>query len=155
MKTYSLKQSAIQKKWYLLDATNLVLGRLASEVSMILRGKHKPIYSSHLDCGDNVIIINADKVFLTGRKGDRKDGKIYYRHTGFPGGIKETTAGKMLEGRFPERVIMLAIQRMISRNPLGRKQLKNLYVYPTADHKHEAQKPEFYDFAAKNRKNKK
>lgn len=155
MSTYSAKPSDIKKKWLLIDAKDVVLGRLASEVSMLLRGKHKPTYTPHMDCGDNVVIINADKIHLTGKKADRKDGKIYYRHTGYVGGIKQTTAGKMLEGKNPEKVVKLAIKRMITRNVLGDKQISNLYVYVGADHPHEAQKPENYDFASKNKKNKK
>lgn len=153
MKTYSAKPSDITKKWWLIDAKNLVLGRLASEVAAILRGKHKPTFTPHMDCGDNIIIINAKHIYLTGKKAELKDGKFYYRHTGFPGGIKETTAGKILAGRFPERVILLAVRRMLSRNVLGRKQMRNLYVYSDENHPHEAQKPELYDFASKNKKN--
>ncbi len=153
--TYSAKLKEIEKKWLVIDAKDIVLGRLAAEVSMILRGKHKPTYTPHLDCGDNVIIINAKDVHLSGRKSDTKDGKLYYRHTGFPGGIKETTAGKMLAGKHPERVVKLAVRRMISRNVLGDTQLSNLYVYAGSEHPHAAQKPEVYDFASKNVKNKK
>lgn len=154
MRTFSAKPADIKKQWLLIDANGLVLGRLAAEVSRILRGKHKPSYTPHMDCGDNIVIINAEKVALTGNKLARKDGKIYYRHTGFPGGIKETTAGKILEGKYPERVIKLAITRMITRGPLGRKQLGNLYVYAGSDHPHQAQQPTLYDLAAKNSKNK-
>ncbi len=154
MKTYSAKPADIKKQWLLIDAKDLVLGRLAAEVSKILRGKHKATYTPHMDCGDNIVVINAEKVILTGNKMARKDGKIYYHHTGFPGGIKETTAGKMLEGKYPERVIKLAVTRMITRGPLGRKQLGNLYVYPGEEHPHQAQQPVIYDFAAKNTKNK-
>ncbi len=154
MKTFSAKPSDIKKEWLLIDASDLIVGRLASGVSMILRGKHKPTYTPHMDCGDNIVIINADKVVLTGNKSARKDGKIYYRHTGFPGGIKDTTAGKILEGRFPERVLQMAVRRMISRSPLGNQQFGNLYVYSGTEHPHAAQKPVVYDFAAKNSKNK-
>ena len=154
MKTYSSKPSDINKKWLVIDATGVVLGRLASDVAKILRGKHKPTYTPHMDCGDNVIIINASQIHLSGNKADPKDGKFYYRHTGFPGGIKETTAGKMLSGRFPERVVKLAVRRMITRNVLGDKQFGNLYVYSGSEHPHVAQQPEVYDFAAKNSKNK-
>lgn len=153
--TYSAKLKEIEKKWFVIDAKDIVLGRLAAEVSMILRGKHKPTYTPHLDCGDNVIIINAKDIHLSGRKSDTKDGKLYYRHTGFPGGIKETTAGKILAGKHPERVVKLAVSRMITRNVLGDIQLGNLYVYPDQEHPHAAQKPEVYDFASKNVKNKK
>ena len=155
MKTYSAKPSEIQKKWWVIDAKDLVLGRLAGETSMLLRGKHKPTYTPHMDCGDNVIIINAAEIYLSGKKSDTKDGKFYYRHTGFPGGIKETTAGKMLAGKHPERVIKLAVRRMITRNVLGDKQVSNLYVYAGAEHPHIAQQPAVYDFASKNTKNKK
>lgn len=155
MKTYSAKPSEIQKKWWVIDAQNLVLGRLAAEVANILRGKHKPTFTPHMDCGDYVIITNADQICLTGKKANPKDGKMYYRHTGFPGGIKETTAGKILRGKYPERVIEYAVKRMITRNTLGRKQLSNLYVYGGSEHPHQAQQPEHYDFASKNVKNKK
>jgi len=155
VKTYSAKKSEIQKKWFVIDAKDLILGRLASEVARMLRGKHKPTFTPHLDCGDNIIVTNASFVHLTGKKKDRKDGKIYYRHTGFPGGIKDTTAGKILEGRYPERVIKLAVKRMISRNVLGSKQMANLYVYPGSEHPHQGQLPEIYDFGSKNIKNKK
>lgn len=154
MKTFSAKPSDIKKEWLLIDANGLVLGRLAAEVSKILRGKHKPSYTPHMDCGDNIVIINAKDVVLTGNKKDRKDGKIYYRHTGHPGGIKETTAGKILEGKYPERVVKLAIERMISRGPLARRQLGNLYVYPDSEHKQEAQKPTLFNLAERNSKNK-
>lgn len=153
MKTYSAKLSEIQKKWWIIDAKDIVLGRLAAEVAKILRGKHKPTFTPHMDCGDYVIIVNAKHVHLTGNKSDRKDGKIYYRHTGFPGGIKDTTAGKILAGKYPERVIKLAVQRMLSRNVLGRKQLGHLHLYSEQDHPHAAQQPMSYDFAAKNSKN--
>lgn len=151
MKTYSAKPDEIEKKWLLIDAEGVVLGRLAARVATILRGKHKPIYTPHMDCGDNVIIINAEKIKLTGKK---LSDKIYYRHTGYPGGIKSRTAGQILEGKFPERVVAKAVQRMIPRGPLGRQQLRNLRVYAGAEHPHEAQSPEVYDFAAENPKNK-
>ncbi len=154
MKTYSAKPHEITKKWLVIDAKDLVLGRLASSVATILRGKHKPTFTPHLDCGDNVIIINAEHICLTGKKSNLRDGKIYYHHTGFPGGIKETTAGKILSSKYPERVIKLAVQRMITRNTLGRQQMGNLFVYAGASHPHQAQQPEIYDFASKNSKNK-
>ncbi|MES2215095.1 MAG: 50S ribosomal protein L13 [Pseudomonadota bacterium] len=154
-KTYSAKPSDIEKKWWLIDAKDVVLGRLAVEVSMILRGKKKPTYTPHMDCGDNVVIINAELIHLSGNKSDTKDGKIYYRHTGFPGGIKDTTAGKILAGKHPERVIKLAVRRMITRNVLGDKQFGNMYVYTGAEHPHAGQQPVVYDFAGKNTKNKK
>jgi large subunit ribosomal protein L13 len=153
VKTYSAKLKEIQKNWRVIDAKGIVLGRLASSVANILRGKDKPTYTPHMDCGDNVIIINAKHVHLTGKKSDRKDGKMYYWHTGFPGGIKETTAGKILEGKTPEKVMRLAIQRMITRNNLGRTQMSNLYIYQDESHPHDAQKPLVYDFASKNLKN--
>lgn len=153
MTTYSAKPSEIQKKWLLIDATDLIVGRLASEIAYILRGKHKPTFTPHMDCGDNVIVINADKVHLTGRKLAKKDGKIYYRHTGYVGGIKETTAGKILSSKYPERVLKLAVRRMISRKPLGDQQFSNLYIYSGSEHPHNGQKPEKYDFATLNRKN--
>ncbi|MEE8370713.1 MAG: 50S ribosomal protein L13 [Sphingomonadales bacterium] len=151
MKTYSAKPDEIEKKWLLIDAEGVVLGRLAARVATILRGKHKPSYTPHMDCGDNVIIINAEKIKLTGKK---LSDKIYYRHTGYPGGIKSRTAGQILEGKFPERVVSKAVQRMIPKGPLGREQLRNLRVYAGAEHPHEAQSPEVYDFASENPKNK-
>lgn len=155
MKTYSAKPSEITQNWWLIDAQDLVLGRLASNVATLLRGKHKPMYTPHLDCGDHVVVINASKVYLSGNKTDQKRGKIYYRHTGFPGGIKERTAFAELRGDHPERVFIMAVQRMISRNILGRKQFGKLHVYAGAEHPHAAQNPQSFDFAAKNTKNKK
>lgn len=151
MKTYSAKPAEVEKKWLLVDAEGVVLGRLASIVAMRLRGKHKPTFTPHVDCGDNVIVVNAEKVKLTGKK---LADKIYYRHTGHPGGIKEVRAGEILEGKHPERVIAKAVERMISRNPLGRKQMKNLRVYAGAEHPHDGQSPEVLDVAAMNPKNK-
>ena len=151
MKTYSAKPSEIVKNWVLIDAEGLVLGRMASIVANILRGKTKPTFTPHMDCGDHVVIINADKVKLTGKK---LSDKIYYRHTGHPGGIKSQTAGQILEGRFPERVIEKAIQRMIPSGPLGRQQMRNLRVYAGTEHPHAAQNPEVLDVAAMNPKNK-
>lgn len=153
--TYSAKPSEIKKEWFIIDATDLVAGRLASVVAMRLRGKHKPTYTPHMDDGDCIVIINAEKVFLSGNKSDKKDGKIYYRHTGHPGGIKQVTAGTLLEGRFPERVLKKAVERMISRNPLGRKQMSNLYIYGGSEHPHAGQQPAAIDVAALNVKNKK
>ncbi|HVZ70078.1 MAG TPA: 50S ribosomal protein L13 [Rhizomicrobium sp.] len=150
MKTYSAKASEIQKKWVLIDAEGLVVGRLASVIAMRLRGKHKPTYTPHMDCGDNVIVINAAKVLLTGQKLKKK---VYYHHTGYIGGIKERTAGAIMAGRFPGRVVEKAVERMLPRGPLGRVQLGNLRVYPGADHPHEAQQPEKLDVAALNPKN--
>jgi large subunit ribosomal protein L13 len=150
MKTFSAKPAEVEKKWILIDAANLVVGRLATLVAMRLRGKHKPTFTPHVDMGDNVVVINAEKVVLTGRKLDQK---IYYRHTGYPGGIKERVARKVLEGRFPERVLEKAVERMLPRGPLGRQQLKNLRVYAGAEHPHEAQQPEALDVAALSPKN--
>lgn len=152
MSTVFVSPKDVKKDWILIDAEDLVLGRLASKVSMLLRGKHKPYYTPNIDCGDNIIIINAEKVALTGKK---TENKTYYWHTGFPGGIKETTAKKVLTSKHPERVIIKAIERMISRNPLGRAQMKKLHVYAGSEHKHDAQKPTTLDFGALNRKNKK
>ena len=151
MRTYSAKASEIEKKWVLIDAEGLVLGRLASQVANILRGKHKPTYTPHMDCGDNVIVVNAEKVHLTGKK---LADKTYYWHTGYPGGIKSRTADKILGGDHPERVIVKAVERMVPRGPLGRQQMKNLKVYAGAAHPHEAQQPETLDLASKNAKNK-
>ena len=151
MKTYSAKPSDVDKKWLLIDAEGVVLGRLASRVAMILRGKHKPSFTPHIDCGDNVIIVNAGKVHLTGNKAAAK---IYYWHTGYPGGIKSRTAGQILSGAHPERVVMKAIERMVPRGPLGRQQMKNLRVFAGPEHRHEAQQPEVFDIAALNPKNK-
>ena len=151
MKTYSAKPGDIERKWFVIDAEGVVLGRLASIVAMRLRGKHKPMYTPHIDCGDHIVIINADKVQLTGNKLAEK---IYYRHTGYPGGIRSTTAGKILDGRHPERVVEKAVQRMIPKGPLGRQVLRKLKVYAGAEHPHEAQQPEFLDVAAMNDKNK-
>ena len=150
MKTYSAKPADIEKKWILIDAEGLVVGRLAAIVATRLRGKHKPTYTPHMDCGDNVIVVNADKAVLTGNK---LDDKKYYWHTGYPGGIKERTARKVIEGRFPERVVEKAIERMLPRGPLGRQQYRNLRVYAGSEHPHEAQQPEALDIAALNPKN--
>ena len=149
--TKSATPATVEKKWVLIDAEGLVVGRLASTVANILRGKHKPSFTPHVDCGDNVIIINAGKVKFTGKK---LTDKVYYKHTGYAGGIKETTPAKILEGRFPERVLEKAIERMIPRGPLGRQQMRNLRVFAGAEHPHEAQNPEVLDFASRNRKNK-
>ena len=150
MKSYLAKPAEVQKKWILIDAKGLVVGHLATLVAMRLRGKHLPTYTPHVDCGDNVIIINAAKVVLTGRK---REQKVYYHHTNFIGGIKERSAKSILEGRFPERVVEKAVERMLPRGPLGRQQLGNLRVYGGADHPHEAQQPETLDVASMNRKN--
>ena len=150
MHTFSLKQKDIKKKWYLIDANGLVLGRLASKISMILRGKHKAIYSPHLDCGDNVIVVNAKKVKLTGSK-DKK--KIYYKHTGYPGGIKEKTFNEILNGKNPNFVIRKAVERMMNSNALSKRQLSNLKIFSDEKHTLDAQKPVSYDFSSQNRKN--
>jgi large subunit ribosomal protein L13 len=150
MSTFNLKAGDIQKKWVLIDADGLVVGRLAAIIAKRLRGKHLPTYTPHLDCGDNVVVINADKVVLTGRK--RQD-KTYYWHTGYIGGIKERKARAILEGKFPGRVLEKAVERMIPEGPLGRKQLKNLRVYAGSEHPHAAQNPEVVDVAALSRKN--
>ena len=151
MKTYSAKPSDIERAWCVIDADGLVLGRLAAVIASRLRGKHKPLFTPHIDCGDNIIVINAEKVRLAGRK--RAD-KVYYWHTGYPGGIKSTTAERILDGKHPERVLIKAVERMISRNPLGRAQMRKLHVYKGAEHPHGAQKPEVLDVAAMNPKNK-
>jgi large subunit ribosomal protein L13 len=151
MKTYSAKPADVDKKWVMIDADGLVVGRLASLVALRLRGKHKPTFTPHVDCGDNVIVINAAKVVLTGRKVEQK---IYYKHTGCIGGIKERSAKSILAGRFPERIVEKAVERMLPHGPLGRQQLGNLRVYPHAEHPHDAQQPEKIDIAAMNRKNK-
>jgi large subunit ribosomal protein L13 len=150
MKTYSAKPADVEKKWVLVDAKGLVVGRLASIVALRLRGKHKPTYTPHVDCGDNVIIINADKVVLTGRKLDQK---VYHHHTGHIGGIKERTAKFVLEGKFPQRIVEKAVERMLPRGPLARRQLGNLRVYKGSEHPHAAQQPELLDIAAMSRKN--
>ena len=150
MKTFSAKPADIQKKWVTIDATGLVVGRLASIAAVRLRGKHKASYTPHVDDGDNVIIVNAAKAVFTGRK---REQKIYHHHTGYIGGIKERTAKQIMDGRFPERILEKAIERMLPRGPLGRVQLGNLRVYPGPAHPHEAQKPETLDVASMNRKN--
>ena len=150
MKTFSLKQKEIKKHWFLINADGVVLGRLASHISKILRGKHKATFTPHLDCGDNVIVINAKKVKLKGKK--VKD-KIYYRHTGFPGGIKQETPDEILSGQNPEKVLKLAVKRMLSDNKLSRKQLLNLRVFAGESHDLGAQKPEVINFKQMNQKN--
>ena len=151
MRTYSAKPREIEKKWWIIDAEGLVLGRLATIVAMYLRGKHKPTFTPHMDCGDNIIIVNAEKVRLTGSK---RTAKTYYWHTGYPGGIKSRTADKILDGNHPERVIQKAVQRMITRGPLGRVQMGNLKVYGGSEHPHEAQQPVTLDVGSMNAKNK-
>ncbi|WP_300542875.1 50S ribosomal protein L13 [Maricaulis sp.] len=151
MKTYSVKPADVEKKWVVIDAEGAVVGRLAAYIAMRLRGKHRPDYTPHVDMGDNVIVVNAEKVVFTGRK---RDDKRYYRHTGHPGGIKETSPAKLLDGRFPERVVEKAVQRMLPKDSsLARQQFSNLRVYAGPDHKHEAQQPEVVDFKSLNSKN--
>lgn len=150
MKTYSARPADVEKKWVMIDANGLVVGRLASLIALRLRGKDKPTFTPHVDCGDNVIVINAAKAVLTGRKLERK---VYHHHTGFIGGIKERTAKSIMEGRFPERIVEKAVERMLPRGPLGRQQLSNLRVYPGSEHPHAAQNPTTVDIAAMNRKN--
>ena len=149
--TASLKPAEVEKKWIVVDAQDAVVGRLASFIAMRLRGKHRPDYTPHVDCGDFGVVINADKVKFTGKK---LDDKAYYRHTGHPGGIKETTPRKVLGGRFPERVLEKAVERMLPKeSPLARKQFSKLRVYAGAEHPHEAQQPEVVDFKSMNSKN--
>jgi large subunit ribosomal protein L13 len=150
MKTYSAKPGEVEKSWVLIDAKGLVVGRLASLIAMRLKGKHKPSYTPHVDMGDNVIVVNADKVVFTGNK---YEGKKYYRHTGHPGGIKTRTPRQILEGKHPERVIELAVGRMLARGPLQRKIMGNLKVYAGSEHPHQAQNPVALDIGAMNRKN--
>ena len=151
MKTFNLKPTDIEKKWYVVDADGLVLGRLASILANILRGKNKPTYTPHMDCGDHVVVINAEKVKLTGNK--RQD-DIFYWHTGYPGGIKGRSKGQILDGRYPERVVTKAVERMVPRGPLGRQQMTHLKVYKGSAHPHEAQQPIVLDVGALNPKNK-
>ena len=150
MTTFTAKPANIEKKWILIDAEGLVVGRLATVIAMRLRGKHKATYTPHMDDGDNVIVINADKVVLTGRK---YTDKTYYWHTGYIGGIKERKARQILEGKYPERVLEKAVERMIPEGPLGRKQLSNLRVYAGAEHPHAAQSPEVLDVKSMNKMN--
>ncbi|PTQ11502.1 50S ribosomal protein L13 [Sphingomonas oleivorans] len=149
--TKSATPATVEKKWHLIDAEGLVVGRVATIIANLLRGKHKPSFTPHIDCGDNVIVINADKVRFTGRKLQQK---VYYKHTGYAGGIKGVTAAKVLDGRFPERVLEKAVERMIPRGPLGREQMRNLRIFKGSEHPHEGQNPEVLDVAALNRKNK-
>jgi len=142
--TKSANASNVNKKWLLVDAEDVVLGRLATTVSNLLRGKHKSNYTPHVDCGDNVIIINAEKIKLTGNK---LNDKTYYWHTGYPGGIKSRTAKKILEGKFPDRIIRLAVKRMIPKGPLGSQQISNMKVYNGSTHPHDAQAPKKLDIS--------
>ena len=150
MKTYSAKPSEVERRWWLIDASDAVLGRLAVIAAMRLRGKHKPTFTPHIDCGDHVVVVNAEKVALTGRK--RAD-KVYHWHTGWPGGIKSRTAEQILDGKHPERVVLKAIERMLPKGKSGRAQIRKLKVYAGSDHPHEAQQPETIDLAAINSKN--
>jgi large subunit ribosomal protein L13 len=150
MTTFSAKPAEVEKKWVIVDATGLVVGRLASIIALHLRGKHLPTFTPHVDCGDNVIVVNAAKVSLTGRKREKK---VYMHHTGHIGGIKERTARSILEGKFPERIVEKAVQRMLPHGPLGRRQLGNLRVYAGPEHPHTAQQPIKLDVGKMNRKN--
>jgi large subunit ribosomal protein L13 len=152
LKTYTAKPSDIEKKWWLIDAEDLVVGRLATIVAKILRGKHKTTFTPNIDCGDYVIIINAEKVKLTGKKYAEK---LYYWHTGYPGGIKDRTARQIMEGKYPERILEYAVSRMMSRGPLQRDLMTKLHIYKGNEHKHQAQNPQILDVGAMNRKNKK
>ena len=152
LKTYAAKPSEIERKWWLIDAQDLVVGRVSVIIANLLRGKNKPTFTPNLDCGDHVVVINADKVKFTGKKySDKK----YYWHTGYPGGIKDRTARQILEGQFPERILENAISRMIARGPLQRDVMRKLHLYNGTEHKHQGQNPEVLDVAALNRKNKK
>jgi large subunit ribosomal protein L13 len=149
--TLSLKPAEVKKDWVLIDAEGLILGRLAVMIASRLRGKHKPQFTPHVDCGDNVVVINAEKIKLTGKKLDDKN---FYYHTGYAGGIKSRTVRQRLEGKRPGGVIEKAVERMITRGPLQRAQMKHLYVYAGAEHPHAGQAPVAIDFGALNRKNK-
>jgi len=149
--TRSIKPAEVVKNWHVIDAEGLVVGRLATIIANHLRGKHKPTYTPHVDCGDHVIVLNAGKVRFTGSK---LTDKKYYKHTGYAGGIKETTPAKVLGGRFPERVLEKAVERMVPRGPLGRVQMMNLHLYNGTEHPHDGQKPAVLDVAAMSRKNK-
>ena len=148
--TRSIKPAEVEKNWHLIDAEGLVVGRLAVVVANLLRGKHKPSFTPHVDCGDNIIVVNAEKVVFTGKK---MDDKVYYRHTGYPGGIKARTPRQIIDGKFPERVIEKAVERMLKRGPLQRQLMRNLKVYKGPDHPHAAQNPTTLDVAKLNSKN--
>jgi large subunit ribosomal protein L13 len=150
MKTYSATPKDIQRAWFVVDADGLVLGRLAAVLAERLRGKHKAMYTPNLDCGDHIVVVNAEKVALTGNKLGQK---TYYRHSGYPGGLKQRTAGQVLAGAHPERVIEKAVQRMLPKGALGHIQLKKLHVYSGPEHPHQGQTPAALDVAARNRKN--
>ncbi|WP_422345116.1 50S ribosomal protein L13 [Parasphingorhabdus sp.] len=149
--TQSVKPADVEKKWHIIDAEDLVVGRVATIIANILRGKHKPSYTPHVDCGDHVIVINAGKVKFTGNKTKQK---VYYKHTGYPGGLKERTAEKVLEGQFPERVLEKAVERMIPKGPLGFAQMRNLHLFNGTEHPYAGQDPQPLDVASMNRKNK-
>lgn len=151
MKTYSAKPSEVVKKWFIVDAEDVVLGRMAAVIATHLRGKHKPMFTPHIDCGDHVIVINAEKIKLTGKK---RENDIFYWHTGYPGGIKQRSKGQILDGKHPQRVVEKAIQRMMPEGPMGTKQFGNLRVYAGTEHPHDAQNPEVLDIASMNDKNK-
>ncbi|MGB0575333.1 MAG: 50S ribosomal protein L13 [Alphaproteobacteria bacterium] len=151
MKTYSAAPSDVDRKWYIIDAEDVVLGRMASIIANMLRGKHKPMFTANIDCGDYIVVINAEKVLLTGNK---RANKTYYWHTGYPGGIKSRTADKILDGAHPERVISKAVERMLPKTVLGRQQISKLKIYAGSEHPHEAQNPEVLDIASLNPKNK-
>ncbi len=150
MKTYSAKAKDIVKNWVLIDADGLVVGRAAAIIANRLRGKHKPTFTPHMDCGDHIVVINAEKVLLTGRK---RQQKTYYWHTGFPGGIKERKADKILDGKFPERVLEAAVKRMLPGGPLKKQQMTHLRLYKGPEHPHEAQSPVVLDLKSMNPKN--
>ena len=150
MRTYVAKPGEVDKKWLVIDADGLVVGRLAALIATRLKGKHKSIYTPHVDCGDNIIVVNAEKVVFTGKKYEDKN---YYHYTGFPGGIKERTPRMILEGRFPERVVEKAVERMLARGPLQRQLMRNLKVYKGPNHPHAAQNPAAFDVAKLNSKN--
>jgi large subunit ribosomal protein L13 len=149
--TLSLKPAEVNKAWVVIDAEGVVLGRLASVIAQRLRGKHKPQFTPHVDCGDNVVVVNAGLVKLTGKKSDQD---MFYYHTGYPGGIKGRSTAALLAGKHPEQVLHKAVERMITRGPLQRQQMKHLYVYPGEAHPHEGQQPKKLDVAAMNAKNK-
>jgi large subunit ribosomal protein L13 len=151
MKTYSAAPSDVDRKWYIIDAEDVVLGRMASIIAMMLRGKHKPMFTPNIDCGDYIVVINAEKILLTGNK---RANKTYYWHTGYPGGIKSRTADKILDGAHPERVVSKAVERMLPKTILGRQQISKLKIYAGSEHPHEAQNPEVLDVASMNPKNK-
>tara|TARA_B100000900_G_C20015766_1_gene487812 strand:- start:59 stop:520 length:462 start_codon:yes stop_codon:yes gene_type:complete len=150
MLTYSIKSKEIKKKWLMINADGLVLGRVASHIASLLRGKHKATFTPHMDCGDHVVVINAKKIKLTGNKSKKK---VYYKHTGYPGGLKETYFEDIINGKTPEIIVRKAVERMMSSNALSKKQLSNLKIFADNKHNHEAQKPELIDFGKLNRKN--